>query len=126
MLGIPTKDWIIEDNGLHKIKLDNGRCPMLNAKGLCKIVATLGPSYIGIVCKTYPRMQHQYGNVIEQFLYISCPDVIESLMSKDKIDFDYSEDESPYHLMPIHSYICLNLLCVPLLLIYYITLLISQ
>lgn len=106
-LGISSKDFIIANDGSFIIKLDNGQCPLLNENGLCKAVLTLGPSYISETCKLYPRIHLQYGNVIENSLSLSCPDVVCKLMEQSRVSYDYYEDEisaPPYSYTALYSY----------------------
>lgn len=94
-LGIPAKDWLLKtDHGICA-KLENQRCLMLNHNNLCKVVLTLGPEYLSNTCQTYPRKLHQYGSVIEGYLSMSCPAVIDKLMNNELIQFDFTEDELP-------------------------------
>ncbi len=94
-LDVPAKDWLIEtDNGICA-KLENQRCYMLDNNNLCKVVLKLGPEYLSDTCRIYPRKGHQYGSVLEGYLSMSCPDVIDKLMNKESIQFDFTEDESP-------------------------------
>ena len=95
-LGVPVQDWILEKENTYNVKLENdGRCPMLKENDLCKVVLALGPSYLSHTCTSYPRIYRQYGNVIEGHLTSSCPHVIDMLMSKENILFDFSEDDTP-------------------------------
>ena len=95
-LGISAQDWILEKENTYNVKLKNdGRCPMLKENDLCKVVLTLGSSYLSYTCTSYPRIYRQYGNVIEGHLTSSCPHVIDMLMSKENIFFDFSEDDTP-------------------------------
>lgn len=105
-MGIPVQDWILEEENTYKVQLEkNGRCPMLNEKDLCKVVLTLGSSYLSRTCTSYPRVYRQYGNVIEGHLASSCPHVIDMLMSKENVFFDFSEDDtSEYGRLYLYEY----------------------
>lgn len=95
-LGIAVTDWIEKTDKGYAVKLQsNTLCPLLNEKKLCKVVLTLGPSYLGHTCTEYPRFHRTFGNVMEYYLAPSCADVIDKLMSKEKICFYTSEDNSP-------------------------------
>lgn len=95
-LGIPVKDWIEEKDNGYAVKLQsNTLCPLLNEKNLCKVVLTLGPSYLGHTCSVYPRFHRVFGNVTEYYLAPSCPDIIDKLMLKEKVCFYTSEDNTP-------------------------------
>lgn len=94
-LGVPAKDWLIETDKGTCAKLENQRCYMLDDNNLCKVVLKLGPEYLSNTCQVYPRKWHKYGSVMEGYLSMSCPDVIDKLMNKECVQFDFSEDESP-------------------------------
>ena len=95
-LEIPAQDWLSERDNIYDVKLQSdGRCPMLKENNLCKVVLTLGPSYLSHTCSSYPRVYRQFGNVLEGHLTSSCPHVIAMLMSKENIYFDFSEDDTP-------------------------------
>ena len=100
-LGISVKDCIYKrtDDYCMRLKSD-GRCPMLDENNLCKIVLLFGPDYLSYTCSSYPRRHHQYGNVTEAYLFPSCPDVIDKLMTKDKVYFDFTENNSPVSPYP--------------------------
>lgn len=94
-LEMPAKDWLIEKNGTTCVKLDNNKCPMLTENGLCNVVLKLGPQYLSETCQIYPRIQKQYGNFIEVYLLLSCPQVITKLMEKETVDIYVSKDNQP-------------------------------
>ena len=54
--------------------IENGRCPMWRQDGLCRIQAELGEDALSHVCKTFPRLCHDYGNFQELGLELSCPE----------------------------------------------------
>ncbi len=100
-LGVPAKEWISENDGAYVAKLDeNGRCPMLDEKNLCKIVLKLGPEYLCTTCMGYPRTLRIFGNVTEGWLNMSCPEVIARLMKKPQVKFDLTNDDRPASPFP--------------------------
>lgn len=91
-----TNDWIDKIDDKYIVKLNNdGRCPMLNENNLCKVVLALEPSYLSTICASYPRIRRQYGSITEEFLTPSCPNVIAKLISKERVYFDFTEDDTP-------------------------------
>ena len=91
-LGIPAKDWLVDNNGTIVVKKKNGKCPALSEEGLCKVVTKLGPQYLCTTCTMYPRTSKQYGDVLEGYLYMSCPEVVSMLIEKETIEFDMGKD----------------------------------
>ncbi len=52
----------------------DGRCPMWRQDGLCRIQAQMGEEALSHVCKTFPRLRHDYGSFQELGLELSCPE----------------------------------------------------
>lgn len=61
-----------DDGTVMEIK--NGRCPMWQQDGLCRIHAELGHDALCETCRNFPRLQHDYGDFIELGLELSCPE----------------------------------------------------
>lgn len=90
-LGIPVEKWLTKTEDYAIVKLENGRCCMLNKDNLCNVVLNLGSDYLSNTCTQYPRIFSQYGNVTEATLTTSCPEIILKLMKKASIQFDLVE-----------------------------------
>ncbi len=101
ILEIPASDWIMKKGDSRIVRLDHSRCPMLDEDNLCRVVRRLGSEYLSSTCSGYPRVQSQYGDVIEGHLTFSCPEVVARLMDKTELQFDYGEDKI---LEPKESY----------------------
>lgn len=68
--------------------LKERKCPFLNKDRLCEIYTNLGEDYQCNTCKTYPRNIFLYGDLHEQSLMLSCPEVARILVShKEPIKF---------------------------------------
>lgn len=93
-LGIAAKDWLLETDKGFIVKLNQKRCPMLDDCNLCNVVKKLGPEFLSGTCQQYPRILHQYGNTIEGHLTTSCPDVVDKLIEKETVEFDFIEDNT--------------------------------
>lgn len=59
----------------------DGRCPMWRRDGLCQIQAELGESALCQVCRTFPRLRHDYGDFVELGLELSCPEAARLILS---------------------------------------------
>ena len=57
------------------MQIENGRCPMWQQDGLCRIQAELGHDALCETCRSFPRLTHDYGNFVELGLELSCPEV---------------------------------------------------
>lgn len=69
-----TKDGTI-------MAIENGRCPMWRADGLCRIQAELGHDALCKVCREFPRLTHDYGDFTELGLELSCPQAAHIILS---------------------------------------------
>lgn len=61
----------------------DGRCPMWREDGLCRIQAQLGEGALSHVCKTFPRLCHDYGGFQELGLELSCPEAARLILECD-------------------------------------------
>ncbi len=62
----------------------NGRCPMWRPDGLCRIQAELGEEALSHVCRTFPRLRHDYGSFQELGLELSCPEAARLILGSDR------------------------------------------
>ncbi len=51
----------------------DGRCPMWQQDGLCAIQVELGHDALCEVCRSFPRLRHEYGEFTELGLDLACP-----------------------------------------------------
>lgn len=63
--------------------IENGRCPMWREDGLCRIQAELGHDALCQVCRDFPRLRHDYGELVELGLELSCPEAARLILSAD-------------------------------------------
>lgn len=64
------------EDGEYRFRLgERGRCPFLNAEGLCDIYAALGEEALSEVCTDFPRFSLSYGHVMQRILSVSCEEV---------------------------------------------------
>lgn len=61
--------------------IENGRCPMWRADGLCRIQVELGHDALCKVCREFPRLTHDYGDFTELGLELSCPEAARLILS---------------------------------------------
>ncbi len=74
----------------HKmLKLEkNGKCSLLDEKGLCYIHSNLGSEYLSVTCAKYPRKILEAGKTTYASIELSCPVSVEdALFSKDENTF---------------------------------------
>ncbi len=70
---------------------ENGRCPFLNACGLCDIITTLGENALCQICDDHPRYYHVFSDRTEVGLGLSCEVAAALLLS----------GEQPMRLVPV-------------------------
>jgi lysine-N-methylase len=74
-LGDRLRDRLKQDaDGEFYLEITDRRCPMWRRDGLCQIQAELGQDGLCQVCKTFPRLRHDYGDFVELGLELSCPE----------------------------------------------------
>lgn len=61
--------------------IENGRCPMWQADGLCRIQAELGEQALCKTCRDFPRLTHDYGDFVELGLELSCPEAARLILT---------------------------------------------
>ena len=57
-LGEKLREFLQDEDGDTYLTLDNGRCPMWRADGLCRIQAELGEHALCNTCRDFPRLRH--------------------------------------------------------------------
>ena len=66
------KAMLNEDGDIILALNPDGRCPMWQTDGLCRIQAQLGEDALCDTCRQFPRLRHDYGNFVELGLELSC------------------------------------------------------
>lgn len=76
------------------MQIENGRCPMWRDDGLCRIQAALGHDALCEVCRTFPRLRHDYGTFVELGLELSCPEAARLILTAPaQMHWELSSDE---------------------------------
>ena len=73
-LGERLRSVLTWEDGETVFAVENGRCPMWRADGLCRIQAELGEAALCRVCRDFPRIRHDFGDFAELQLELSCPE----------------------------------------------------
>ena len=82
-LGDRLRDVLQEEDGDTIMAIENGRCPMWQNDGLCRIQAELGEGALCHTCHTFPRLTHDYGNFAQLQLELSCPVAAKLILESD-------------------------------------------
>ena len=80
-LGDKLRSVLVDEDGETVMTIENGRCPMWRADGLCRIQAELGEAALCKVCTEFPRLTHDYGDFVERTLELSCPEAARLILS---------------------------------------------
>lgn len=73
-LGDRLREVLREEDGSTLMTITDGRCPMWQQDGLCRIQAELGHDALCRTCRDFPRLRHDYGDFAELGLELSCPE----------------------------------------------------
>lgn len=85
-LGKRLQEVLIDTDDGTIMQIENGRCPMWQQDGLCRIQAELGHDALCKTCREFPRLQHDYGNFMELGLELSCPEAARLILSGESKD----------------------------------------
>ena len=80
-LGQRLRQVLKEEEGQTYMTIENGRCPMWRADGLCRIQAEVGEEALCKTCREFPRLTHDYGDFVEMGLELSCPEAARLILS---------------------------------------------
>ena len=84
-LGDALREHLYDEDGETYLRNVDNRCPMWRADGLCRIQAQEGHEALCTVCQQFPRLRHDYGDLLELGLELSCPEaariILESPLS---------------------------------------------
>jgi lysine-N-methylase len=80
-----------DDEGEYYLEITDRRCPMWRKDGLCQIQAELGEDGLCQVCRTFPRLRHDYGDFVELGLELSCPEAARLIFTAPPAPFIVQE-----------------------------------
>lgn len=85
-LGDTLRSVITQEDAAFAMTIQNGRCPMWQQDGLCRIQAELGHDALCQTCREFPRLRHDYGDFVELGLELSCPEAARLILVCDTSD----------------------------------------
>ena len=75
---------VCECDGVKYIRLsDDGRCPFLDSRGLCRIISAKGESYTSHICREHPRFYHKLAGRIEVGIGAVCEEAARLILESD-------------------------------------------
>ena len=80
-LGQRLREVLRQEDGCTLMTIEDGRCPMWQQDGLCRIQAQYGHDALCQTCRQYPRLRHEYGSFTELDLELSCPEAARLIFS---------------------------------------------
>ena len=84
-----------EDGDTYLGHNQEGRCPLWQPDGLCRVQCTLGHDALSQVCQEFPRIKQDYGPFIEHDLEMSCPEAARIMLSSKEWSLTTSATEEP-------------------------------
>lgn len=98
-LGDRLRNVLVDDPEYGTVmSIENHRCPMWRADGLCTIQAELGHDALCKTCRDFPRLRHDYGSFAELGLELSCPEaarIILTAPSAPLLSYEISGGDEP-------------------------------
>ena len=94
-LGDRLRQVLRDEDGKTYMTIENHRCPMWRADGLCRIQAELGEEALCQVCGSFPRLRHDYGSFAELGLELSCPEAARLILEGSGWESITAEDDEP-------------------------------
>ncbi len=92
-LGDDLRRYLYQDGeGDWYLRITDGRCPMWQQDGLCRIQAQEGHEALCQTCQDFPRLRHDYGDFVELGLEMSCPEAARILFAEKAV---WQEKEIP-------------------------------
>ena len=91
----PSKDGACA----HFILGDGGRCPLLTAEGLCRLICLGGEEMLTEICREHPRYYNLYSDIAEVGLGLSCEAAARLVLNSDLNGFlnRYETDTTAEH-----------------------------
>ena len=84
-LGNDLRRCLRDEDGETYLTIADGRCPMWQRDGLCRIQAELGEAALCKTCREFPRLTHDYGDFVELGLELSCPEAARLILNEPVI-----------------------------------------
>ncbi|MBR2519087.1 MAG: flagellin lysine-N-methylase [Selenomonadaceae bacterium] len=83
----------------HLVKMhDNGDCPFLNEKKLCRLQLKYGEEFLSVTCSTFPRRSLNFGKFFERSLGLTCPVAAEMILfNEEPMQFEFVKVSEKVH-----------------------------
>ena len=84
--GKEIKNSIEAEEVPHFKLCEDERCPHLDERGLCRIIANVGEDYLCDICREHPRFYNDTARGKEAGLGLSCEEAARIILSSDEYD----------------------------------------
>lgn len=78
-----VKNSVSKKGGAHFSMTEDGRCPHLDEKGLCRIITELGEENLCQICREHPRFYNRTANGMEIGIGASCEEACRIILASD-------------------------------------------
>lgn len=72
---------VTEEDGVKYLVHCDGKCPMLNEKGLCSVQLAYGEENISDICREHPRFYEWFGDYKEAGVGLACEEAVRMYLS---------------------------------------------
>ena len=73
-----------KEDGICFEMCENGKCPMLNERGLCDVILQKGEGFISEICREHPRFYSFFSSHAEVGLGLSCEEAARVILSQEE------------------------------------------
>lgn len=80
-LGKSLRKVLVDTEDGTIMQIEDGRCPMWQQDGLCRIQSELGHDALCKTCREFPRIRHEFGDFMELGLELSCPEAAQLILT---------------------------------------------
>ena len=94
-LGEELRSRIKAEDGYTYFEMEQGRCPFLNDRNLCRLILEAGENCLSTTCREHPRFWSDYGALRETCLSISCPEAARLLFALPFEIIENDTEETP-------------------------------
>ncbi len=94
-LGDRLRQVLKTKDGETSMVLENGRCPMWQQDGLCRLQKEQGHDALCKVCREFPRLYMDYGDFAEWGLEMSCPEAARLIFADPSVQTEEHAGTEP-------------------------------
>ena len=82
-IGNTVRAALVEDaEGAHFALQPNGRCALLDDRGLCRLISAVGEEYLCDICREHPRFYNEVGDCLECGIGACCEEAARLMLEE--------------------------------------------